>query len=60
MLHPELNLVNLTDLLICRDVEPAHFTLKYNLMPYVGALTYGEAARTEEPVPFPAVQVHVK
>ena len=32
---------------------PAHYTLKYNLMPYVGALTYGEIARTSEPVPFP-------
>ncbi|KAF9650870.1 signal peptidase 22 kDa subunit [Thelephora ganbajun] len=32
--------------------SPVRFALKYNLMPYVGALTYGEAARTE-PEPFP-------
>lgn len=36
-----------------RKSPPAHYTLKYNLMPYVGALTYGEIARTTEPVPFP-------
>ena len=36
-----------------RKSPPAHYTLKYNLMPYVGALTYGEIARTSEPVPFP-------
>ncbi|KAI0798672.1 signal peptidase 22kDa subunit [Irpex lacteus] len=36
-----------------KNVKPAHFSLKYNVMPYVGLLTYGEAARTVEPVPFP-------
>ncbi|KAH8077504.1 signal peptidase subunit [Cristinia sonorae] len=36
-----------------KKAPPAHYTLKYNLMPYVGALTYGEIARTTEPVPFP-------
>ncbi|KAI0684812.1 signal peptidase subunit [Cytidiella melzeri] len=36
-----------------KNVEPAHFSLKYNAMPYVGLLTYGEAARTVEPIPFP-------
>ncbi|KAI0338251.1 signal peptidase subunit [Trametopsis cervina] len=36
-----------------RNVQPAHFSLKYNIMPYVGLLTYGEAARTAEPIPFP-------
>lgn len=35
--------------------EPASFTLKYNIMPYVGVLTTGEAARTE-PIPFPPSQ----
>ncbi|KAF5354594.1 hypothetical protein D9758_011219 [Tetrapyrgos nigripes] len=30
----------------------SHYSLKYNVMPYVGALTYGEAARTSEPVEF--------
>ncbi|EIN11227.1 signal peptidase [Punctularia strigosozonata HHB-11173 SS5] len=39
-----------------RGVEPAHYSLKYNLMPYVGALTYGEVARTNESVPFPDAQ----
>ncbi|OBZ71025.1 Signal peptidase complex subunit 3 [Grifola frondosa] len=39
-----------------RDVSPAHYMLKYNVMPYVGVLTYGEAARTPEPVPFPERQ----
>ncbi|OCH88646.1 signal peptidase subunit [Obba rivulosa] len=39
-----------------RDVKPAHYSLKYNVMPYVGVLTYGEAARTTEPVPFPERQ----
>ncbi|KAI0745654.1 signal peptidase subunit [Earliella scabrosa] len=39
-----------------KDAAPAHYALKYNVMPYVGALTYGEAARTVEPVPFPERQ----
>ncbi|KAF8549759.1 signal peptidase 22 kDa subunit [Imleria badia] len=29
-----------------KNVSPAEFSLKYNVMPYVGLLTYGEAART--------------
>ncbi|CAL1705932.1 unnamed protein product [Somion occarium] len=36
-----------------RNIPPAHYSLKYNVMPYVGILTYGEAARTKEPVSFP-------
>lgn len=36
----------------CRQSSPVQFALKYNLMPYVGLLTSGEAARTE-PEPFP-------
>jgi signal peptidase complex subunit 3 len=36
-----------------RDISPANYTLKYNIMPWVGVLTYGEAARTIEPIPFP-------
>lgn len=36
-----------------RNVGPANYTLKYNVMPYVGMLTYGEAARTVDSVPFP-------
>ncbi|KAH9829121.1 signal peptidase 22 kDa subunit [Rhodofomes roseus] len=36
-----------------RNAPPAHYTLKYNLMPYVGLLAWGEAARTSEPIPFP-------
>ena len=38
--------------IICRKTSPVQFALKYNSMPYVGMLTYGEAARTE-PEPFP-------
>jgi signal peptidase complex subunit 3 len=37
---------------VFRKSSPVQFTLKYNVMPYVGMLTYGEAARTE-PEPFP-------
>ncbi|KAF9461266.1 signal peptidase 22kDa subunit [Collybia nuda] len=36
-----------------KNVPPAHYALKYNVMPHVGALTYGEAGRTLEAVPFP-------
>ncbi|KAI9061728.1 signal peptidase subunit [Trametes sanguinea] len=39
-----------------KGAAPAHYTLKYNVMPYVGVLTYGEAARTADPVPFPERQ----
>ncbi|KAI0779566.1 signal peptidase subunit [Fomes fomentarius] len=39
-----------------KDATPAHYILKYNVMPYVGILTYGEAARTHEPVAFPERQ----
>lgn len=38
----------LTDNIVARNVSPAEFSLKYNVMPYVGLLTYGEAARTTE------------
>lgn len=41
---------------ISRDAPPAHYSLKYNVMPYVGVLTYGEAARTVDPIPFPERQ----
>ncbi|PPQ67490.1 hypothetical protein CVT25_006031 [Psilocybe cyanescens] len=37
-------------------VPPANYVLKYNIMPYVGLLQYGEAARTAEAVAFPATQ----
>ncbi|EJD00644.1 signal peptidase [Fomitiporia mediterranea MF3/22] len=40
-------------------VSPANYTLKYNVMPYIGLLTYGEAARTNEPIAFPAAQKRV-
>jgi len=42
-----------------KQVPPAHYSLKYNVMPYVGVLTYGEAARTLEPVAFPVAQESV-
>lgn len=41
---------------IYRKVLPAHYSFKYNVMPYVGALTYGEAGRTLEPLTFPAAE----
>ncbi|KZT29087.1 signal peptidase 22 kDa subunit [Neolentinus lepideus HHB14362 ss-1] len=36
-----------------RKAQPANYSLRYNLMPYVGVLTYGEAGRSSEPVSFP-------
>ncbi|KDQ55700.1 hypothetical protein JAAARDRAFT_37115 [Jaapia argillacea MUCL 33604] len=39
-----------------KNVPPANYSLQYNLMPHVGVLTYGEAGRTTEPVPFPPAQ----
>ncbi|KAF5359800.1 hypothetical protein D9756_003345 [Leucocoprinus leucothites] len=42
-----------------KNAGPAHYSLKYNVMPYVGVLTYGEAARTDAPVEFPPVQQRV-
>ncbi|KAF4597858.1 Signal peptidase subunit 3 [Pleurotus pulmonarius] len=36
-----------------RGVPHAQYALKYNIMPYVGVLTYGEVARTSEAVAFP-------
>ncbi|KAJ8583320.1 WD40 repeat-like protein [Rhizopogon salebrosus TDB-379] len=36
-----------------RDVHPVQYSLRYNVMPYVGMLSYGEAARTLEPINFP-------
>lgn len=37
-----------------RNVGPANYSLRYNVMPYVGLLTYGEAARTTDAIPFPS------
>ncbi|KLO09104.1 signal peptidase [Schizopora paradoxa] len=42
-----------------KNVTPAHYTLKYNTMPYVGVLTYSEAARTDNAIPFPLAQERV-
>jgi len=42
-----------------KKTKPAHYTLKYNVMPYVGVLTYGEAAKTDTPVEFPPLQKRV-
>ncbi|KZP34215.1 signal peptidase 22 kDa subunit [Athelia psychrophila] len=39
-----------------KKVPAAHYALKYNVMPYVGALTYGEAGRTLESLEFPAAE----
>jgi signal peptidase complex subunit 3 len=42
-----------------KDVTPASYSLKYNLMPYVGALEFGEIARTSSNVSFPEAQPKV-
>jgi len=42
-----------------KNVPPARYTLKYNVMPHVGALVYGEAGTTIEEVPFSAVESRV-
>jgi len=42
-----------------KKVPSAYYSLKYNVMPYVGALTYGEAGRTLEPVTFPPAEESV-
>lgn len=47
------SLVYLLTNVIDRNIPSANYSLKYNVMPYVGVLTYGEAARTKEPVAFP-------
>ncbi|KAI0293226.1 signal peptidase subunit [Russula brevipes] len=39
---------------------PANYTLKYNLMPFVGLLTYGEAARVTGPIEFPLARERVE
>ncbi|KAI9463358.1 signal peptidase 22 kDa subunit [Russula earlei] len=39
---------------------PANYTLKYNLMPFVGILTYGEAARVTGPIEFPLARDRVE
>ena len=39
-----------------RNIPPAHYAFKYNIMPYVGALTYGEAGRTIEAAEFPVAE----
>jgi len=44
----------------CRGSTPANYTLKYNLMPFVGILTYGEAARVTEPIEFPLARERVE
>ncbi|KAJ7739972.1 signal peptidase 22kDa subunit [Mycena maculata] len=41
-----------------RDAS-ATYTLRYNLMPHVGALTYGTAGGTNTSVPFPPLINHV-
>ncbi|KAI0246460.1 signal peptidase subunit [Lactifluus subvellereus] len=39
---------------------PANYTLKYNLMPFVGMLIYGEAARVTDPIDFPVARERVE
>ncbi|KAG2074107.1 signal peptidase 22 kDa subunit [Suillus decipiens] len=38
------------------NVLAGQYSLKYNVMPYVGVLSYGEAARTSEAIEFPAAR----
>lgn len=38
-----------------RNATKAEFVLKYNVMPYVGVLTFGEAGRMDTKVGFPAL-----
>jgi signal peptidase complex subunit 3 len=47
------------DVLHLRNAPSAHYALKYNIMPYVGVLTFGEAGRTLEGVTFPEAQARV-
>lgn len=42
-----------------RNVPPASYSLKYNVMPYVGLLTFGEAARTTNTIAFPTLQPRI-
>ena len=49
-----------TDTRHCRGSTPANYTLKYNLMPFVGILTYGEAARVTGPIEFPLARERVE
>ncbi|PPQ71190.1 hypothetical protein CVT24_010008 [Panaeolus cyanescens] len=42
-----------------KNAKPANYSLKFNVMPYVGVLTYGEAARTTEEVEFPAAKSRI-
>lgn len=44
---------------VIRNAGPVNFTLKYNLMPYVGALTYGVVGSSENALPFPKAQSSV-
>ncbi|KAI0267042.1 signal peptidase 22 kDa subunit [Gloeopeniophorella convolvens] len=39
---------------------PANYTLKYNLMPYVGLLTYGEAVHSTEAIDYPPARERVE
>ncbi|CAE6413290.1 unnamed protein product [Rhizoctonia solani] len=42
-----------------RNSSDVNFTLRYNIMPWIGALTYGTGAKVNEPVPFAKVQSRV-
>jgi hypothetical protein len=33
-------------LILCSKIEGANYSVKYNVMPYVGGLVYGEAGST--------------
>ncbi|CAE6360506.1 unnamed protein product [Rhizoctonia solani] len=42
-----------------RNSSDVHFTLRYNVMPWIGVLTYGTGAKLTEPVPFAKAQSRV-
>ncbi|CAE6397680.1 unnamed protein product [Rhizoctonia solani] len=42
-----------------RNSTDVHFTMRYNVMPWIGGLTYGTGAKINEPVSFAKVQSRV-
>ena len=53
--HPNLFSSSRSERWFYRNAAEVQFVLKYNVMPHVGVLTYGEAGRMENKVAFPAL-----
>ncbi len=53
--HPNSCPSSKSDHSFYRNTTDVQFVLKYNMMPYVGVLTYGEAGRMDNKVAFPAL-----